>query len=670
MTRGKNVSAMSPLDAPAEPPILDEAAQLAARIKAERARRRKAADALGWKLIGGTTAEIKCERIITIGPRTVVVRGRVAVPVPDDITAEAGERAVAETIEPALAPFVPAMERAALKILSEPDDVTQTLTYDRSSFFTALEDARRGVVQAYQSLENKRVDEKVDAELGLRFYLEGFTTAQRTFEYFVGPTNSGKTHAALEVLRAAKSGIYLAPLRLLALEIFERLNASGAPASLVTGEERVIDPAATYVSSTVEMVDLKRDLDVAIVDEAQMLEDPQRGWAWTLAIAGVRAKRVVMCGSIEGQHAAQRLANRLGVPMTVRQFERKNPLRVVAAVELPQLRPGDAVVAFSRKAVVEMQGAVSKLGFTSAAIYGSLSPAVRRNEAERFRSGSADVLVATDAIGLGLNLPIRRMIFSTIEKFDGVTDRLLTPYEIRQIAGRAGRFGYHEDGQVTGLNARYIPFLRRALEGHAPAAPRGPIWISPTDDHLLRLSKIIGTTRISRLLQFFQTRVLRDGEEDLRIADLTDTIEVAVGLEWSDGFLSLPFNVRCTYSRAPVTTRGNGLIVLADWGAQHAADGHVSGRELMLGGGGRDRLLQFEDRSRLAMLYLWLSQRFPNVYTNRAEVAAIRETIDDDIHSALLERGTGPAKPRSNRPYIKPKKRPPRPKDFGPRRRR
>jgi ATP-dependent RNA helicase SUPV3L1/SUV3 len=658
---------MSTLDASPEPPI-DEAALLAAQVKAERARRRKAADALGWKLIGGTTAEIKAERKLHLGARTIVIRGRVSVPIPAAFTAEAGERAVAETIEPSVAPFVPAMERAAIKILSEPDDVTETQIYERSSFFTALEDARRGIVQSFQSLENKRVDEKVDAELGLRFYLEGFTTAQRTFEYFVGPTNSGKTHAALEVLRAAQSGIYLAPLRLLALEVYERLNELGAPSSLVTGEERVINDGARYVSSTVEMVDLKRDLDVAVVDEAQMLEDPQRGWAWTLAIAGVRAKRVVLCGSIEGMHAAKRLAGRLGVTMTVRTFERKNPLRVVPAIALPQLRPGDAIVGFSRKAVVEMQGAVSKFGFTSAAIYGSLSPAVRRHEAERFRQGDADVLVATDAIGLGLNLPIRRLIFSAIEKFDGVADRLLTAYEIRQIAGRAGRYGLHEDGQVSALNARFIPFLKRALDGHAPAAPNGPIWISPTDQHLLRLSAIIGTTRISRLLQFFQTRVLRDGEEDLRIADLTDTIEVAVGLELSDGFLSLPFHVRCTYSRAPVTTRGNGLSVLADWGSQHAADGHVSGRELIVGGAGRDRLLQFEDRSRLAMLYLWLSQRFPDVYANRAEVAAIRETIDDDIHHALLERGTGPVK--AHRGTIKPKRRAPRPRDFGPRRRR
>ena len=636
-------------DAGARPGV-DEAAER----NAERSRLRKAADALGWKLVKGGTAEIKCERTLAIGPRTIVIRGRVSVPLPPLMEAGEGERAVAEVVDPSLAELTHAMERASIKILSDPDDVTQTHTFERSSFFSALEDARRGMVQAYQLLENRRIDDKVDAQVGLRFYLEGFTTEARTFEYFVGPTNSGKTHAALEILRAAGSGIYLAPLRLLALEIYERLNESGATASLVTGEERVLRDGARYTSSTVEMVDLKRELDVAIVDEAQMLEDEQRGWAWTLAIAGVRAKRVVMCGSIEGMHAAQRLAQRLGVPLTVRAFERKNPLKVVPAIELGALKPGDAIVGFSRKAVVEMQGAIARLGFSSAAIYGSLSPAVRRHEAERFRSGQADVLVATDAIGLGLNLPIRRLVFSTIEKFDGVTDRLLTPQEVRQIAGRAGRYGIHEEGMVTAFNPKHIPFLRRNLDTHAPPSDAGPIWISPTDEHLRRLSAIIGTTRISRLLQFFQTRVMRGGDDGLRIADLSGTIEVAVALEFSDAFLALPFNVRCTYSRAPVTTRGNSLMVLANWGAQHAIDGHVLGTELMAAGNARDRLLLYEDRSRLATLYLWLSQRFPEVYTNRQEVSLIRESIDDDIHTALLERGEH-VRPVHRNPKSKPK---------------
>jgi ATP-dependent RNA helicase SUPV3L1/SUV3 len=640
----------------------------AAERKAERARVRKAADALGWKLSRGTTAEIRCERRLTIGPRTIVVRGRVPVDVPAEMTADAGDRAVAELVDPTVAQLQHSLERAAASILADPDDLAQTHVFERSSFFTAVEDARRGMVQAFQALENRRLDEKVDAQVGLRFYLEGFTTEQRTFEYFVGPTNSGKTHAALEVLRAATSGIYLAPLRLLALEVYERLNELGTPTSLVTGEERVLVPDARFVSSTVEMVELRRELDVAVVDEAQMLDDTQRGWAWTLAIAGVRAKHVIMCGSSEGLHAARRLADRLGITLSVRTFTRKNPLRVVAAVPLTALQPGDAVVGFSRKAVVEMQGAIARLGFSSAAIYGSLSPAVRRREAERFRSGNADVLVATDAIGLGLNLPIRRLIFTAIEKFDGVGDRLLTPQEVRQIAGRAGRYGIHEEGLVSAIDPRHIAFLRRSLDAVDVAPRAGPIWISPTDEHLRRLSTIIHTTRISRLLQFFQTRVMRDGDDGLRIADVSDTIEVAVALEFSEGFLALPFEVRATYCRAPVSTRGNSLAILAQWGAQHASFGTVRGAELMAGGNARDPLLLYEDRSRLATLYLWLAQRFPTVYTNRDEIALIREQIDEEIHTALLERGEQvkrvrtPAKPKKNKRYG------PRPPKFGGRR--
>jgi ATP-dependent RNA helicase SUPV3L1/SUV3 len=118
--------------------------------------------------------------------------------------------------------------------------------------------------------------------------------------------------------------------------------------------------------------------------------------------------------------------------------------------------------------VVELQSRIRQSGHSTAAIYGSLSPAVRRREAERFRSGEADVLVATDAIGLGLNLPIRRLVFVTLEKFDGLVTRMLTPPEIRQIAGRAGCYGIHEEGQVTALDPRAVRFLRASLERFDP----------------------------------------------------------------------------------------------------------------------------------------------------------------------------------------------------------
>jgi len=627
--------------------------------KRERARLKKAVGKFGWKLVGRTTVEIKIEREFRFGPRVVLVRGRVPVPVPEPLTVEAAERELVPLVDPVAGQFEHAMKRAAGKILSEPDDVAKRHVFEAHSFFSALEEARRGLLRLYTDLENQRVDERVEADLGLHFYIQSFTREKRRFIYFVGPTNSGKTHAAIELLRDAESGVYLAPLRLLALEVHERLESLGIRASLVTGEERIIDAEARHVSSTVEMVDLGRRFEVAVVDEAQMLGDEQRGWAWTLAIAGVRAKTVVLCGSEDGLHAAERLAARLGMPLEIRRFERKNPLRVVDAVSLTELRKGDAIVAFTRNAVVGLQTQVAKGGHTTAAIYGSLSPAVRRREAERFRSGAADVLVATDAIGLGLNLPIRRLIFAAVEKYDGVATRLLRPPEVRQIAGRAGRYGLHEEGLVTALERRDVPLIRAALERFEGPSPDEPIWISPTDDHLRRLGGILGTTRVSRLLQFFQTRVLRGDASDVRIADLSGPIDVVTALETSDRFGELPFEIRCAYSRAPVTTRGNSLAILTCWGERHAADGIVDGSELTTHLATRDRLLLYEDRSRLATLYLWLAQRFSDVYVNAAAIVRERERIDDDIHAALRAQGSDLVRGR-RREHQPPHKGPPK----------
>jgi ATP-dependent RNA helicase SUPV3L1/SUV3 len=607
--------------------------------KLERAILKKAAKKLGWRLIGRETVEIRVSREFRFGPRTVIVRGWVGVPRPEEMTVESGAALLAPIVDPTVGKFEHAIARAAEKILSAPDTETSRHVYEHGSFFSAIEIARRGLVQEYQELENRRVDERVELNLGLRFYLESLKHEDRTFEYFGGPTNSGKTHAAIEALAEAESGMYLAPLRLLALEIHERMSDAGITTSLVTGEERVIVAGARHVSSTVEMVDVRRPVDVAVIDETQMLHDEQRGWAWTLAIAAVRAKRVIMCGSLDGLAVAQELVGRLGGRIIVREFERKNPLEVVPAVSLDRLQPGDAVVAFTRKDVVDLQARIRRLGRSTAAIYGSLSPAVRRREAGRFRTGEADVLVATDAIGLGLNLPIRRLIFASVEKYDGTTERLLRPPEIRQIAGRAGRYGIHERGQVTTLEPRALPFLRSALERYEAPAERYPIWISPTDDHLRRLSEIIGTTKISRLLQFFATRIRQSDDTPIRIADLSETIDVAIALETSDAFAKLPLPVRSTYTRAPVTSRGNSLSVLARWAEQHANGKIVDGSELTTSLVARDRLLLFEDRSRLATLYLWLAQRFPEIYVNGAAMTRMRESIDQDIHDALLEHG-------------------------------
>ncbi|WP_456085521.1 helicase-related protein [Microvirga roseola] len=288
----------------------------------------------------------------------------------------------------------------------------------------------------------------------------------------MGPTNSGKTHAALERLAAAGKGTYLAPLRLLALENYEVLRDRGLNAGMVTGEEVFGEEGATHVSRTIETADLQHTIDVAVIDEIQMISDPDRGWAWTNALFGIPAKTLILAGSDDALPYVRRACDAANESLEVVAFERKTPLVLLdKPVPLEEVKAGDAVVAFSRQAVHEHREVLVGLGHTVATIYGALSPEVRRAEAERFRTGEADVLVTTDAIGMGLNLgPLQRIVFSALRKFDGREDRPLTNPEIRQIAGRAGRFGHHDVGYVAATTEEGIDPIRKALAG-APAAP-------------------------------------------------------------------------------------------------------------------------------------------------------------------------------------------------------
>lgn len=145
----------------------------------------------------------------------------------------------------------------------------------------------------------------------------------RKLKFFVGPTNSGKTYSAMVELKKANSGLYLAPLRLLALEGFEDLKEYKIGTSLITGEEQIIDEDASHVCSTIEMVDFDMDVDVAVIDEVQMLDDDDRGWAWVNAIIGAPAKTIIMTGSVNALDSIKKIAAYLGEDLEVVKFQRK-----------------------------------------------------------------------------------------------------------------------------------------------------------------------------------------------------------------------------------------------------------------------------------------------------------------------------------------------------------
>ena len=274
---------------------------------------------------------------------------------------------------------------------------------------------------------------------------------RRRFILHLGPTNSGKTYDGVGRLRGARNGIYLGPLRLLAAEQFETLNLEDVPCSLVTGEEQLRVPGSRVQSSTVEMADLKTHYDVAVIDECQMIGDRDRGGAWTAAILGLCADEIHACASPDAEGLLTRIITECGDELEIVRHERMTPLTVEKeGFQFPgSVRPGDALIVFSKARVHAVAAELKRKGYRVSLIYGALPPDVRRDQANRFLEGDTDVVVSTDAIAMGMNLPIERVVFLESEKYDGDITRPLTDAEIKQIAGRAGRYGLYDVGYVN-----------------------------------------------------------------------------------------------------------------------------------------------------------------------------------------------------------------------------
>ena len=307
-------------------------------------------------------------------------------------------------------------------------------------YITDREESRRSVRKhLLERIPDSYVDLYPDARL-----------MKRKFIIHHGPTNSGKTHDSLERLKSADHGLYAGPLRLLAYEIYDRLNRSGVYCSMRTGEERIDVPGYTVMSSTVEMVNLSEEYDVAVIDEAQLVADPLRGGAWTRAILGVRAKEIHLCCSPDALTVLCRMITDCGDTYKLVEHQRNTPLLVDdREFEFPKsVEPHDALIVFSRKMVYVVAEELRERGWSVSMIYGDLPYDVRHKEAAKFIKGESQVLVSTDAIGLGLNLPIKRVVFLKTVKFDGYSMRPLTAGEVKQIGGRAGRFGIYNEGYV------------------------------------------------------------------------------------------------------------------------------------------------------------------------------------------------------------------------------
>ena len=282
----------------------------------------------------------------------------------------------------------------------------------------------------------------------------GAREMKRRFILHVGPTNSGKTHDALERLKECGHGAYFGPLRLLALEVYDKLNSEGLACSMITGEETLEVPGAVCQACTVEMLNDHDYFDIVVVDECQMVADPYRGHNLTRAVLGLRAEEIHLCMAPEAEDIIVQMIKRCGDQFRVVRHKRNTRLTLeTKPYNLKRdLRKGDALIVFSKKSVLALAAHLENEGTHCSVIYGSLPPATRREQVRRFLAKETDVVVSTDAIGMGLNLPIRRIVFVETRKFDGVGKRTLNPEEIKQIAGRAGRYGLYDEGFVTAID--------------------------------------------------------------------------------------------------------------------------------------------------------------------------------------------------------------------------
>jgi ATP-dependent RNA helicase SUPV3L1/SUV3 len=291
----------------------------------------------------------------------------------------------------------------------------------------------------------------------------------------LGPTNTGKTHLAVERMLAHRSGMIGLPLRLLAREIYDRIVTLRGPrdVALITGEEKILPLAPRYFVCTVEAMPLGREVDFLAVDEIQLCADRERGHVFTHRLLHARGGSETM---LLGAATMAPLIRRLCPGVEIQSRERFSQLLYDGGKKLTRLPRRSAVVAFSAEAVYGIGELIRRQRGGAAVVMGSLSPRTRNAQVELFQSGEVDFLVATDAIGMGLNMDVDHVAFGGLRKFDGRRTRHLHPQEIGQIGGRAGR--YRRDGTfgVTGECPELDPDLVAAVENHAFAPVAAAEW--------------------------------------------------------------------------------------------------------------------------------------------------------------------------------------------------
>ena len=528
--------------------------------------------------------------------------------------------------------------------------------------------------------------DKLRQYMDLRYPTEWYATArqlQREIHLHVGPTNSGKTYNALKRLEEAGNGYYAGPLRLLAHEVWSRFRAKGTPCDLITGDDVRIDESTgtKLSSSTVEMVDTVKLVDVAVIDEIQMMSNLDRGWAWTRAFLGANAKEVHVCGELRVVPLIREMAASMGDTLHVHQYERLNELKAMSRSlrgNLKLLRKGDCLVCFSVLGIHAMKKQIEKdTGRRVAIVYGSLPPETRAKQAALFNEpdNDYDFLVASDAIGMGLNLSIKRIIFETIWKWNGVSQVRLSVPQLKQIAGRAGRYKTAQEamkkdssdtekartpssqentdrraassvGLVTCLDEKDLAYIQKAL-GTEPE-PLKTAAIQPPanflDEYASHLPKglpfeyvIERLNEVAKVNPRYFLSTTRDQREIAR------TLEAVKGLDIIQRytFTSAPANIRSQVHKDIVQAFGR---CIAETKHVTVADVPEIPLEILEAPASPDRgyLGELERLHNALTLFLWLSYRFSVVFRDREMAMHARSLCEAQINTTLVKFSPNP----------------------------
>ena len=291
----------------------------------------------------------------------------------------------------------------------------------------------------------------------------------------LGPTNTGKTYLAIETMLSFDSGMIGFPLRLLAREVYDKIikKISLDKVALITGEEKIIPANAKYFLCTVESMPINKHLDFVGIDEIQMCADHERGHIFTDRLLNLRGEKLTM---FMGSSTIKNIINKLDEDTEFINRERLSKLSYVGHKKISRINRKTAIIAFSTEEVYAIAELVRRQKGGAAIVMGSLSPKTRNAQVELYQSGDVDFLVATDAIGMGINMDLENVYFSNLKKFDGKKQRRLNMSEIGQIAGRAGR--YLNDGNfgITGDCKEIAAEEVELLEGHKFEEIRMLFW--------------------------------------------------------------------------------------------------------------------------------------------------------------------------------------------------